>query len=425
MLDDAHYHVKTFIHGPVCKGSVALDVIDEQFLIFFLAPDSDLALTKPSFLAKVAEYLAMPAQGGDGIEAFYERFRLRELEYLKAQAEFRRNTLVPGRALSDLWDGGSSKLDSVLTVYRHFDNAFVLRGPVGGIPKTAWVMDYPILERMYYNLVAGFDVFGNVVHQVATRRYMNLLRIEAEDEFLAFLPASQRKPIRDGWYRGPGVALLVDVGHPLFADPEPRFSFADPGHAKDEFIRRMVTDYQGEREPIQWPEVPLAGDDARSRFERAAREFVARPAPFVRLFVDAALLRVRLPGGDNLVYTLVRNRAHENIDFMFLENEFLEPERDTLHVVRGIAVSRPNFFSSRSSSRTWRPSQRNSKRSCQETAVTSASSTAMEYAEAIHRSGPPRTFSTTRSRRMRRTTPGSSISPVTRTTDFPNKVHAT
>ena len=30
------------------------------------------------------------------------------------------------------------------------------------IPKTAWVMDYPIFERIYYDLVAGYDVFGNV-----------------------------------------------------------------------------------------------------------------------------------------------------------------------------------------------------------------------------------------------------------------------
>ena len=31
MLDDAGYHVRAFIHGPVCRGQVALNVIDEQF----------------------------------------------------------------------------------------------------------------------------------------------------------------------------------------------------------------------------------------------------------------------------------------------------------------------------------------------------------------------------------------------------------
>ena len=289
LLDDAYYHVKAFIHGPVCKGSVALNVIDEQFLIFFLSPDSDLAVTDVSYLPKVAQYLAIPAQGGDGIEAFYERFHVRELAYLASQARLRLHAPMPGRAESDVWDGMGTNLDSVLTVYRHLDNAFVLRGAVGGIPKTAWVMDYPILERMYYTLVAGFDVFGNIVHQVATRRYMNLLRIEAEDEFLTFLPGSQRKPLRDEWYRGRGVALLVDVANPFFGGPEPRFAYDDPPHAKEEFIRRVVTRYRGEPDPIQWKQLPIEGDGPRSRFERAARGLVARPAPFVGVFPDAAL----------------------------------------------------------------------------------------------------------------------------------------
>lgn len=344
LLDDAHYHIKTFIHGPVCKGSVALDVIDEQFLVFFLSPDADLTVTDPSFLARVAPFLAIPAQGGSGIEAFYEQFRVRELGFLKAQATLRRDAAMPGRALSDVWDGGDANLDSVLTVYRHFDSAFVLRGAVGGVPKTAWVMDYPIFERMYYNLVAGFDVFGNVVHQVTTRRYMNLLRIEAEDGFLALLPGSQRKRVRDEWYQGLGVALLVDTGDPFFGGAEPRISYTNPANAKEEIVRRLVARYRGPTDPIQWSDVPIDGRSARERFERAARSFVARPAPFVRTFPDAALLRVSVPRGDDLVYTIIRNRAHENIDFMFLENEYLEPEKDTLHVARGVAVSRPNFF---------------------------------------------------------------------------------
>ena len=85
MLDDALYHVKTFIHGPVCKGQIALDVIDEHFLIFFLAPASDPAVTDPAYLRSAAEDLAVPAEGGSGIEAIYARFKLDELAYLKMQ----------------------------------------------------------------------------------------------------------------------------------------------------------------------------------------------------------------------------------------------------------------------------------------------------------------------------------------------------
>ncbi|MDT9136206.1 fatty acid cis/trans isomerase, partial [Escherichia coli] len=37
-------------------------------------------------------------------------------------------------------------------------------------------MDYPLLERTYYQLVVNFDVFGNVSHQGQTRLYFDLIR---------------------------------------------------------------------------------------------------------------------------------------------------------------------------------------------------------------------------------------------------------
>jgi hypothetical protein len=348
LLDDAYYHVKSFIHGPVCKGQVALNVIDEHFLIFFLSPDADRSVTDPAYLSSAAKYLSVPAEGGDGVEAIYERFKVDELAYLRAQAAALRE--IPGRSLADLWKGDGTNQDALLTVYRHYDNAFVLRGAIGGVPKTAWVMDYPIFERMYYNLVAGFNVFGNVVHQVSTRRYMNLLRIEGEDQFLRFLPQSERKSVRDSWYRGSGVALLLDVVDPLYGGPEPRIDFTDRAHTKEELVRRIVNEVLpervvGKRDPIQWVDVPIAGDSLLDRFNREARAVAATPGAFVQVFPDATLLRVRSPDDNkDLVFTIIRNRSHANIDFMFLENDYLVPSEDTLHVVQGFAIARPNLF---------------------------------------------------------------------------------
>jgi hypothetical protein len=351
MLDDAYYHVATFIHGPVCKGQVALDVIDEQFLIFFLAPQADRSIADPAYLSRAAENLALPAQGGDGIEAVYARFKFRELGYLRNQAAALNGQ--PGRTYADIWDGDGQNPDAVLTVYRNYDSAFVLRGAHGGVPKTAWVVDYPIFERIYYDLVAGFDVFGNLVHQIATRRYMNLLRIESEDQFLRFMPAAARKSLRDYWYRGTGVATLVDVFDPFYGGPEPRIQYGDAQHAKAEFITHLLTrvlprEVVGSLEPIQWPSAPLPDADAAAQVEAALREIVNRPAPFVQAFPDSTLLRVRLGAGSDdhadLIYSVLRNRAHLNIDFMFRESAYLVPQEDTLHVVRGVAASRPNLF---------------------------------------------------------------------------------
>lgn len=349
LLDDAYYHVRAFIHGPVCKGQVALDVIDEHFLIFFLSPAGDPAVTHPDFLPSVASDLAVPAEGGDGLEAVYERFKLDELAYLRDRARLLQRLSAPGRTLADIWDGDGTNRGAVLTVYRHFDSAFVLQGAVGGVPKTAWVLDYPILERMYYDLVAGFDVFGNLVHQVSTRRYMNLLRIEAESQFMSFLPESRRRAIRDFWYRPPEVAKILDVLEPQYAEPESRVVFVDPTHAKDELITRLVSQdlpraVVGDRDPIQWDDSKSTATGLAAQFESEARRFVKKSGPFVGAFPDAALVRIDTGNADDAIYTVVRNKAHLNVDFMFLEDEERAPAEDTLHVVRGVAVSRPNLF---------------------------------------------------------------------------------
>ncbi len=349
LLDDAYYHVETFIHGPVCKGQVALNVIDEHFLIFFLAPSADLTITHPEFLRSVTSDLAVPALGGDGLEAAYARFKLHDLAYLRHRSKLLLDVARSGHSMTDIWDGDGTNPGAVLTVYRHFDSASVVYGAVGGVPKTAWVLDYPIFERLYYDLVAGFDVFGSLIHQVSTRRYMNLLRIEAESSFLGFLPVSQRRAVRDSWYRPVGVSDIVDVLDPAYSEPETQVAYSDPTHAKNELVRRLVTERLPRevvraREPVQWDDVAISGDDAASRFERAARRIVRTADPFVGVFPDATLVRLRTGTRDDAIYTIVRNKEHLNIDFMFFEDAERAPAEDTLHVVRGVAASRPNLF---------------------------------------------------------------------------------
>ena len=100
----------------------------------------------------------------------------------------------------------------------------------------------------------------------------------------------------------------------------------------------------GPREPIQWADVPLSTDPARARFELAARELVDRPAPYVAVFPDTVLLRVKTGAGPDLVYTVARNRSHASVEFIFSEGVELEPAEDSLQIVSGIVTSRPNFF---------------------------------------------------------------------------------
>jgi hypothetical protein len=351
LLDDAHYHVEAFIHGPVCRGEAALDVIDEHFLIFFLAPETDPSVTDAAYLLRVAKDLELPAEDSDSVAALSPGFEAKEIEYLGEEAP-----RVKARTLADVWHGDDKNPDAVLTVFRHYDNAFVLRGAVGGMPKTAWVVDYPIFERMYYDLVAGFDVYGNVAHQLGTRIYMNLLRIESEGQFLRLLPGTERVRVHEEWYRGRVAQALTIIHANAYAGPEPAVAYADPAHAKEELVTRLLTKelpaaVVGPREPIQWADLPLSGDPLRARFEAAMRGLVHKPAPYVAVFPDTVLLRVKTDAGVDLVYTVARNRSHASVEFIFAEGVELEPAEDTLQIVSGIATSRPNFFLSVDESR--------------------------------------------------------------------------
>jgi hypothetical protein len=344
LLDDAHYHVQTFIHGPVCRGQAALDVIDEQFLIFFLTPESDPAITDPGYLGQIAPDLELPAEKGESIAALSPVFDAKEVRYLRAELPH-----VRARTLADVWHGDASNPDAVLTVFRHYDNAFVLRGAIGGMPKTVWVLDYPTFERMYYDLVAGFDVYGNVTHQVATREYMNYLRIEAEGQFLRLLPAGERDRVFGEWYRGRIARALAGIHAGSSDGPETAISFADRPHAKEELVMLLLTKglpaaVVGPREPIQWPDVPLSNDPVRARVERALRDVAGKPGPSVAVFPDTALLRVKGASNEDLVYTIARNRSHASVEYIFAEAVELEPSEDTLQIVNGIASSRPNLL---------------------------------------------------------------------------------
>jgi hypothetical protein len=339
LLDDAHYHVQTFIHGPVCRGQAALDVIDDHFLIFFLAPDSDPAVNDPNHLPRVAADLELPAEKGESIAALSPRFEAKELAYLHASSP-----LVKARGFGDVWHGDDKNPDAVLTVFRHFDNAFVMRGAHGGMPKTAWILDYPIFERMYYDLVAGFDVYGNVTHQIGSRIYMNFLRIESEGQFLRLLPVKERQRVHDEWYRGRVARTLAGIHTEAAIGPESTIAFRDSAQVRQELIHRLLDEalpraVVGALEPIQWPDAPLSSDATRGRFEAAMRKIMIRRAPYVALFPDTVLIRV-----GPLVYTIAKNRSHTSVEFIFSEGVELRPEEDTLQIVHGIATSRPNLF---------------------------------------------------------------------------------
>ena len=246
MLEEAEFTMMGFIKGPVCRGQVALDVIEDRFWVAFLRPDVPWLKEESDFLSGVEQDLDMPAEGGSSpLPTLWVGFGRQHAKYVAKKEAFLEKVTKDGEGVTPrlLWDGDGRNANAALTVFRHFDSATVVKGFVGRTPKTSWVVGYPLLERIHYLLVAGFDVFGSVGHQVTTRLYMDFLRMEGEADFLMFLPATRRKELTDYWYRGVSGGPKETIVRELegFAgNPRIQYRTSEPENELNALIRARV-----------------------------------------------------------------------------------------------------------------------------------------------------------------------------------------
>jgi hypothetical protein len=359
LLDDAEYEINTFVKGPVCNGSIAVNSIQEQFFVLFLRPDADGMVISAEHARQAQDLLVLPGVWGSDVQIHDDLPFLRRLieqreAYRKLRAENVRELRPAGYTLEDIWNGDGHNPNALLTVFRHFDNAIVTQGAVGDLSKTLFVLDYPLFERLVYNLVVNYDVFGNVGHQSLTRLYMDMIRMEAEEMFLDFLPPSQRAGLRKSWYGGLLTDLKLRFVFPLVDRSAPTgVRYRNDANAKAEFFEQVV-DYlappvRGRPDALNWKILPLPKDVGAELTtpERALRRVTSIKAvnatPFARFLPDFALALVRGEHGTRL-YSIVHNREHTNISWMLREEERLAPQEDTLTVRAGVLGAYPNMF---------------------------------------------------------------------------------
>lgn len=349
LLDDAGFFVGNFIKGPVCRGQTALDVIDDRFWVFFVDPDIGADDHAAQLVAREAETLVMPAaQGSDAGLLAWRAVAAAEDRLLAVKTRHMQQVFGPGGRpiqLDFVWDGDGRNPNAALTVFRHFDSATVERGLVGDPPKTAWVIGYPLLERIYYLLVAGFDVYGNTAHQLQTRLAMDFLRMEGEAHFLMLLPRAERIPRRDAWYRGVSDEVKGRVlGSAYRFEPETGIAYPpgqDPQRHLFELLRHRLAPVLDERHAIG----PRAEPDPVAR--QALLQLARLRGPALQWLPEATVLRIDAgPGADGgagaRYVTLLRNAGHLNVSTLFREGAMRLPEEDTLTVAAGIVGAYPN-----------------------------------------------------------------------------------
>ncbi len=338
MLDEAQFTIMGFIKGPVCRGQVALNVIDDHFWVAFLNPDRESALDSAEFLARESKNLRLPNDKSDGalismIE--WRGYSREQLKFLKAKYEYIQQATGPNGTkvnLDLIWHGDGHNDNAALTVFRHEDSASVVKGFVGQQPKTAWVIDYSLLERIHYLLVAGFDVFGNMAHQLETRLYMDFLRMEGEQNFLLFLPPDARIVLRNFWYRDA-------------QDEAKQFMMTDSvAFERPSDIQYKTANPKQELLAMLQQRLPGAAVHRYLTHEPRFDKLQTLQGPPFSLMPEVAFVQVLGADQQEHVYTIVHNDGYSNNAQIFREAQRRIPQEDYLTVVKGFIGSYPNAF---------------------------------------------------------------------------------
>jgi hypothetical protein len=337
MLDEAQFTIMAYIKGPVCRGQVALNVIDDHFWVVFTSPNPMDPELNSEFLAKESANMRMPEGSGSLLMSLVEwrRYSRGQRQFLKAKSKALSEAVEDGElalTLDMIWNGGGTNDNAALTIFRHNDSASVVKGLVGQTPKTAWVIDYSLLERIHYLLVAGFDVYGNVTHQLETRLYMDFLRMEGEYNFLLFMPESKRVELRNFWYREatPEVKEYV-LGRKAYITRDTAVVY-ETDNPKREFFEKLKSRLPGASAPRYQP--------TDEHFDKL-QSLTGKP---FSLMPEVAFVNVRKANGSDQVYTIIHNSVFLNNTQLFKEDQRRVRVEDYLTVVKGFIGSYPNIF---------------------------------------------------------------------------------
>ena len=222
----------------------------------------------------------------------------------------------------------------------------VVKGAFGDLSMTAFVLDYSLFERLVYNLVVNFDVYGNIGHQFLTRVYMDLIRMEAENNFLDFLPIEERLKLKKSWYRGFLTTHKLNLFDEKQFSPIPAGMKFTKGKSsqldlvQNILFERMNSKVRGPVDPINWKTLKEVSNQTAEEKELARISGVK--GMFARRFPEVAFIVINENGVPKRTYTVVRNRQLKNVSWIMLESIRTDPNQDTLMIAKGYHSSYPN-----------------------------------------------------------------------------------
>ncbi|WP_395339283.1 fatty acid cis/trans isomerase [Ningiella sp. W23] len=353
MLDEAQFIIMNFIKGPVCRGQVAVNVIRDHFWVFFVNPDLPINYKLAQTIDINASALELPSAQEDIFLPLSNWIKYSEKAKKAAQEKeqfiidnfVQKGQQGPKIDLSLIWDGQSENghnPNAALTVFRHFDNASVHKGMLGDAPQTAWVIDYPLLEKIYYLLVAGYDVYGNAGHQLLSRLYMDFLRMDGENMFLDFLPEDERLRLLSTWYQNEDELIkdyLYNSEYYKQVGSSIEYERAN-SNAKD--IQTQFYDkLRAHLKPVLAQQHTLSGIQDEVIQEQLTR-LTKMEGAGVEFLAELTFIEIQRDAKPSLFVSLIKNNAHKTVSSMFSEDSELWPEQFNITVLEGITGSYPN-----------------------------------------------------------------------------------
>jgi len=347
MLDEAQFTIMNYIKGPVCRGGVALNVINDRFWVFFVDPDLPIESELSAHLDANAENLELPSALGDIYMPLisWKRYATKARENRKMRDSFLLKHLSDEKIRYDLsliWNGNGENKNAALTIFRHYDNASVKKGLIGDNPKTAWVISYPLLERIHYLLVAGYDVYGNIGHNLLSRLHMDFLRMEGEAAFLMLLPQFSRQKERDYWYRSANEETIKFLMNPETERLiQPDIAYKTDNHKNELFD--MLKTHLGNALDIRHDIGTIENLSTQEALKRLSK-ISGTGTDFMSEMSVIEIIDGTQTDRESIFVTLLKNTGHLNITAMLSEYKNIKKDENTLTVAKGVLGSYPNVY---------------------------------------------------------------------------------
>ncbi|MEZ9060217.1 fatty acid cis/trans isomerase [Vibrio pelagius] len=344
MLDNAQNTIMAYIKGPVCRGQLALNVINDRFWVVFVDPDKADLPEINDFYASQKDNLKLPGELESNTLPVtnWVKYSKQQARYLEGKSEFTNKWFKNGENLTMnvIWDGGGTNPNAALTVFRHFDSASVVQGLVGTQPKTAWVLDYALLERIHYLLVAGFDVYGNFGHQLMTRMFMDFLRLEGESNFLTLLPKDVRHKEHSSWYQDQDTQLSDFLQRNIAPFDQPSSVVYKTDDPKAELFDMLKEKLR----PILNDRYEIVNTGFEPKHEALLQQVDAIKGAGLQHVPQLVMMMIKAHSGEEQLFTMIHNNSHTNISSLFDEESNRDYENDDLTLVRGVVGSYPAAF---------------------------------------------------------------------------------